>query len=125
MAKIGQVSWTDLTVPNAESLREFYQQVVGWRSSEVSMGDHQDYCMRPPGESDTVAGICHSLGGNAGLPPVWIIYITVADLDESVRQCLAHGGKIVKETQSMGSHGRFCIIQDPAGAAAGLFENAK
>jgi predicted enzyme related to lactoylglutathione lyase len=125
MAKIGEVGWIDMAVPNAEAVRDFYQKVVGWTSSELTVGDHQDYCMHPSAGSDPVTGICHALGQNAGLPPVWIIHITVADLDESVRQCLALGGKVLKGPSSAGSYGRYCIIQDPAGATAGLFENAK
>ena len=125
MEKIGQIEWTDLTVANAQAVRDFYQNVTGWTASPVDMGDHQDYCMVPPQGDQPVAGICHALGSNAGMPPVWIIYITVADVDESVRQCLAHGGKVRRPIETMGSHGRFCIIEDPAGAVAGLFEHTK
>jgi predicted enzyme related to lactoylglutathione lyase len=122
---IGQIGWVDLTVADADSVRDFYQQVTGWTPSSVNMGDYSDYCMTPPGGAQPVSGICHARGGNAGLPPVWLIYITVADLDGSVSRCLSLGGKVRKSTESMGSHGRFCILEDPAGAVFGLFESAK
>ena len=41
----GQVAWIDLTVPNAEAVRDFYQQVTGWTASSVDMGGYADYCM--------------------------------------------------------------------------------
>src|SRR5215831_8339830 len=91
---VGQIGWVDLTVPNAGAVREFYQHVTGWRATAFSMGDHDDYCMNPPGADKPVAGICHAIGENAGLPPVWLIYITVADLDESIRRCTERGGKV-------------------------------
>jgi predicted enzyme related to lactoylglutathione lyase len=119
---IGQISWVDLTVPNATAVRDFYKQVTGWTPTTFSMGDHDDYCMNPPGAEKPVAGICHALGENAGLPPVWLIYITVADLDESLRHCTASGGKLRMAARSIPGMGRFCVIEDPAGAVAALFQ---
>jgi predicted enzyme related to lactoylglutathione lyase len=80
--------------------------------------------MIPPGGSEPVSGIRHARGGNADLPPVWLIYITVEDLDESIRRCLEHGGKLRHPPKSMGG-ARYCVIEDPAGAVAGLYEAAK
>jgi predicted enzyme related to lactoylglutathione lyase len=121
--KPGQIGWIDLTVPNAEAVRDFYQSVTGWTPSPVAMGGYDDFCMTPPGAPAPVAGICHASGANAGLPPVWLVYITVADLDDSIARCLALGGKLRRPAESMGSQGRFCVIEDPAGAVAALFES--
>jgi len=120
----GQIGWLDLTVPDAVAIRDFYQSVTGWTPSPVQMGDYQDFCMIPPGEAAPVAGICHARGSNTGLPPVWLVYINVADLDESLRQTLERGGRIVRPATSMGAHGRYCVIADPAGAVCALFEPA-
>jgi predicted enzyme related to lactoylglutathione lyase len=120
--KPGSIGWTDLTVPNATEVRDFYSKVAGWGSTDVDMGGYSDYGMTLPGEGGMVAGICHARGVNAGLPPCWIVYIIVPDLDASVRACARHGGEIVAPPKSMGGMGRYCIIRDPAGAVAGLFE---
>jgi predicted enzyme related to lactoylglutathione lyase len=55
---------------------------------------------------------------------VWLIYITVADLDESLKEVTERGGKVLAGPHTMGTAGRYAVIQDPAGAAAGLFEAA-
>ena len=34
----GTVGWFDLTIDNADEIREFYEQVVGWTSTPLSMG---------------------------------------------------------------------------------------
>jgi predicted enzyme related to lactoylglutathione lyase len=120
---VGQIGWVDLTVEDATGIRDFYRQVTGWSATAFSMGDHDDYCMNPPGADKPVAGICHALGENAGLPPVWLIYITVADLEESVRQCTAHGGKVRTPVRTISGMGRFCVIEDPAGAVAALYQS--
>ena len=120
----GKIGWIDLTVPDAVTIREFYQSVTGWTPSPVEMGSYQDFCMAPPGEAQPVAGICHARGQNAGIPPVWMVYITVDDLDESLRQTEERGGRILRPSTSMGSYGRYGIIADPAGAVCALFESA-
>ena len=120
----GLIGWFDLTVPEAETLRDFYAAVVGWKWSPVQMGGYNDYCMNLPATGETVAGICHRRGMNANLPPQWLLYITVDDLDESVAKVLALGGKILEPTRGYAGQGRFCVIQDPAGAVAALFQPA-
>ena len=69
-----------------------------------------------------VAGVCHARGTNAGLPPQWLIYITVDDLDGRVQRCVELGGRVLMPPKGMGGQGRYCVIQDPAGAAAALYE---
>ncbi len=118
----GQIGWIDLTVPDADAVREFYSDVTGWTPAPVSMGDYQDYCMNTA-DGQSVAGICHARGGNAGLPPVWIVYIVVADLEVAPQRCEARGGKVLGTPRSAGGGSRFCVIQDPAGAIAALYES--
>jgi uncharacterized protein len=118
----GEIGWIDLTVPDAESLREFYCHVTGWMPSPVAMGGYDDYCMNIPATGKSVAGVCHARGENAGLPPAWLIYITVANLDQSAGECERRGGKVRVPPKRMGDYGRYCVIEDPAGAVAALFE---
>ena len=119
--KLGQVSWVDLTVKNADQVRDFYKEVVGWNSADVDMGGYSDYNMNLE-DGKTVAGICHSRGLNANLPAQWLIYITVSDLEKSLFRCKALGGKIIDGPRSMGGS-RFCVIQDPSGAVAALWQH--
>jgi predicted enzyme related to lactoylglutathione lyase len=118
---IGQVGWFDLTVPDAESLRTFYQEVVGWAADPIEMDGYSDYCMKPPGADSPVAGICHARGSNSSLPAQWLLYITVADLDESLKHCDSLGGVVVVPTRDSGDS-RFAVIRDPAGAVCVLYQ---
>lgn len=119
--KIGSIGWIDLTVKNATEVRDFYSAVVGWAPAEVDMGDYADFMMVPP-DAEPVAGVCHARGGNSDQPPAWIIYIVVADLDESVSRCNANGGEVVVGPKNIGS-ARYCVIRDPAGAFSALYQN--
>jgi hypothetical protein len=120
---VGKIGWIDLTVPDAERVRDFYRAVVGWESEGVDMGGYQDYCMASA-EGGPVAGVCHARGTNEGLPPQWLIYITVASLDESLARCRALGGEVVRAPRGLGGQGRFAVVRDPAGAVCALFEKA-
>jgi predicted enzyme related to lactoylglutathione lyase len=122
--EVGSVAWVDLTVPEAESLRDFYRDVTGWKPKPVTMGDYSDYTMNTPGGDRPVTGVCHARGDNADLPAQWLIYIVVANLDASIARCVELGGKVVAGPKSMGPQARFCVIQDPAGAVAALYQTA-
>jgi predicted enzyme related to lactoylglutathione lyase len=63
--------------------------------------------------------VCHARGTNAQLPPQWLIYIRVRNLNESIERCLKEGGRVIDGPRGMGEQ-RFCVIQDPAGAYAAL-----
>ena len=120
--EIGSITWCDLTVSNAENVKDFYAKVIGWTPNALSMGDYDDFTMVAPESNKIAAGICHAKGSNAKLPPQWLIYITVADVDESVKQCELLGGKVISEPKSIPGYGRYCVIQDPAGAVCALFK---
>lgn len=117
---IGKMTWADITVPNAENLREFYSSVVGWKSEPVEMGGYEDYSMKAA-DGSIVAGVCHQQGPNADLPAQWLVYITVEDLDISIKSCTELGGAVLSGPRDYGD-GRYCVIKDPAGAVAALFE---
>lgn len=116
---IGAIMWQDLTVENAEQVKDFYSEVVGWKASPADMGGYNDYNMNDPASDETIAGVCHAREANANLPPQWLIYITVADVAESARLCVEKGGKVIDGPRPMGDN-TFCVIQDPAGAIAAL-----
>ena len=120
--RTGTISWIDLTVDDAEQILEFYSHVVGWHASAVEMGDYSDFNMNAPDTGEPIAGVCHARGSNAGLPAKWMIYIVVDDVEESAQRCIELGGKVIVAPKGMGSFGRYCVIEDPAGAVAALFE---
>jgi predicted enzyme related to lactoylglutathione lyase len=118
----GSIGWVDLTIAGAEQVRDFYSAVVGWEADGVEMGGYEDFTMSEPESDKPVAGICHTRGVNTGLPPVWLIYITVADLEQSLAACRAGGGSVLRDITGMGSYGRYAVIRDPAGAVAAIYQ---
>ena len=124
LPKVGVVAWQDLTVPDAEKLRDFYAAVVGWRPEPVEMTGYSDYNMAVPSTGEPAAGVCHARGANAKLPPQWLIYVVVEDLDASLKACIAGRGAVVDGPRGMGEQ-VFAVIRDPAGAYIGLIGRPK
>ena len=119
MQKIGKLIWSDLTVDNAEKIRNFYCSVVGWTFADQSMGNYSDYNIISPEDNEVVTGICHQKGVNSKLPPQWINYVTVASLEQALEKCKLLGGTVIDGPRNMGQSD-FAVIMDPAGAFLGL-----
>jgi len=119
--RIGAIGWCDLTVPDAETLKDFYASVAGWKPEALDMGGYNDFVMNGA-DGTPVAGVCHARGVNSTLPPYWIVYIAVTDLDARMATIRAQGGAVIDGPRSCGPGVRVCIFRDPAGAVAGLCE---
>ena len=120
-AGIGKVVWHDLTVTNAVEVRDFYKAVIGWTSDDVDMGGYADFNMQSGDAGETVAGICHARGENAKQPPVWMVYLSVADIEVSTAMVVELGGKLLTPIKGEPGAGAYCVIQDPAGAIVALY----
>ena len=117
----GKIGWIDITVDNANGLRDFYADVVGLVPDAVSMGEYDDFNMTMPASGEPVCGICHARGSNKDLPGGWMVYFVVDDVDASAAACTAKGGNILVEPRGLAG-GRFCVIEDPSGATAALYQ---
>ncbi|QQS40375.1 MAG: VOC family protein [Acidobacteriota bacterium] len=119
----GCIAWLDLTVPDASATRDFYRRVVGWSVEDVGMEDggerYADYNMLGD-DGNPAAGICHARGVNVGLPSVWMIYLPVGDLAESLRRVKEEGGKVIMATKGKDGKYAYAAIQDPVGASLAL-----
>ncbi len=120
--RTGLIKWADLTVDDTEAVVDFYQGVVGWNAAAFEMSDRTDYVMSHPETGDTTAGICQQAGDIEGLPQQWLVYVTIDDLDDSIEACNRLGGKVVFGPRESETMGRWCVVEDPAGAVMALTE---
>lgn len=120
---VGTIGWIDMTTENAGQIRDFYETVIGWNVEPVPVDGHEDFMIKPADDGDPVAGICHKKGPNRDVPAGWMIYIHVDDLGGSLESCRRLGGQKIGEIRDMGSYGKTCVIQDPAGSMCVLIES--
>jgi hypothetical protein len=122
-ARVGHIAWLDLTVSDASATRDFYSQVIGWSVQDAEMEDegerYADYNMLGD-DGAPAAGVCHARGVNLELPPVWLIYLSVGDLAESLRRVSEEGGKIIKAIRGTDGEYASAVVQDPVGAHLAL-----
>lgn len=120
---VGSIISADLTIPDAENIRDFYKEVIGWDVEEMPMaddeGEYADYIMKDR-EGSWSAGICHRRGMNKDLPPQWIVYYNVNNIQQSIDACLRLGGKVLKEQRMEDGALVYALIEDPAGAVLAL-----
>jgi predicted enzyme related to lactoylglutathione lyase len=106
---------TDMT-----AAMKFYQQAFGWQPGEsMDMGKMGQYQMfnRPHG---TIGGMMNKPAEMANVPPNWVIYFRVPDVDSAAERITANGGKIVNGPMEVPGGDRVVIATDPQGAAFGL-----
>jgi predicted enzyme related to lactoylglutathione lyase len=120
---VGAIGWCDLTVPDADAVRDFYSEVVGFTVEGFDMGGYSDYVLQQPESSAPAAGVCWARGANAGLPAVWLVYFVVESLDRSLARVKSSGGTVLR-APTRGGNGVYAVVRDPAGAVCALFEPA-
>jgi uncharacterized protein len=120
---VGRIYWLDLTTPDAPAIRDFYCKVVEWSVQDVEMKDgdarYADYNMLVA-DGRPAAGICHARGVNAELPQVWMIYLPVDDLADSIHRVEEEGGRVLKAISGTNGKYLYAAIQDPVGAHLAL-----
>jgi hypothetical protein len=70
--------------------------------------------------ADEMGGLMAMPPEMQGMPPYWGIYVTVDDVDASVKLVEELGGQIKVPPMDIPDTGRFAVIQDPQGAVLSI-----
>ncbi|MFD1696380.1 VOC family protein [Roseibium aestuarii] len=116
--------WYELYTTDPALAAEFYSKVLGWTTSVNSMAGFDYTMLHVPGFEMGTAGMLPRPQEmeQAGVPPHWIGYIGVMDLDAMVRRMTAKGSAVHFGPADIPNIGRFASLADPQGAAICLFE---
>lgn len=120
--KHGEFCWNELATNNIKAAKEFYSRSFGWTFSDHEMND-STYSMIKSGNKD-IAGmwqIPHDK--EQDIPPHWLSYILVKNLDSSIETVKKHGATIKVPATNAGNFGKFAVIIDPTGAHIALWES--
>jgi len=116
----GKFAWFELVSREAKKAQAFYGEVLGWRVEPFSMGE-LTYEMIYAG--DTMIG-GYAAPRSDRQPSHWISYVSVEDVDATVKAATAQGGKVVEPPAEIPRVGRKARIADPQGAELCLFKSA-
>jgi uncharacterized protein len=118
--EIGAASWHELMTTDVPAAMTFYKQVFGWQQSDtMDMGPAGKYQMfnRPHG---MIGGMMNKPPEMAKVPPNWLIYFRVPDVDAAVERVKANGGRILSGPMEVPGGDKVATAADPQGAAFGL-----
>ena len=110
----GAFSWNELMTPDPEAAGRFYGSLFGWWLRNMDMGTGP-YHVASLGDTQ-VCGIMGMPPGAGPMPPAWGCYITVDDVEATLAQCNALGGKTLMPPMDVQGVGRMAVLQDPQGA---------
>jgi predicted enzyme related to lactoylglutathione lyase len=126
----GAFCWNELATTDLDAAQNFYRTLLGWeikegtvpgggmRYSEIVVGGRHVGGMYSINEANEACG--EGAEGASELPPPnWRIYVAVDDVDASAAKVKELGGKVCVEPMDI-SVGRFCVVNDPAGATISL-----
>ncbi|HEX5182137.1 MAG TPA: VOC family protein [Allosphingosinicella sp.] len=113
--------WYELMADDTDAAIDFYSKVVGWTVADhpnSSMPGGMRYAVLSAGENG-IGGILQldEAMKNAGVKPMWVGYIGVADTDDAARRIAEAGGTIHVPPMDIPNVGRFAMAADPGGAA--------
>ena len=125
MADHGTFYWNELMTRDADKAKAFYGTTLGWTFDAMPMPEGGTYWVAKKGDRP-VGGIFPMEGPHfEGVPENWFAFIAVDDVDASVGQAEAAGGKILRPAFEVPGIGRIVILEDSNGAAMGWMTPAE
>lgn len=110
----GTPTWVDLSAPNAEAARAFYNALFGWEY-DVSGPEFGGYATARVGEHAT-AGISGPQPGAPPAPAAWSLYFASDNIDADIARAESLGAKVLFPTMVIGEFGSMAALVDPTGA---------
>ena len=108
------LNWNELATRDIDAAKDFYGAVFGW-GGQTQDFEGTTYTMWTIGDRPVGGMIQMNEQWPADIPPHWMAYIAVADVDATAAKVAALGGT-VPVPPSDASFGRFAVCNDPHGA---------
>jgi len=124
MPKAGEFCWNELMVADTSKAKDFYSGLLGWEANEIDMGD-MTYTIFKSGDKDVAGMLQIPQGQEQEIPPHWMSYILVDDLDAMIEKATGLGATVKMPATPVASMGRFTVLLDTTGAHIALWEKAE
>jgi predicted enzyme related to lactoylglutathione lyase len=106
------VVWNELNTRDPEAAKSFYGAVFGWAFEEREF-ETGTYNSIKVGD-DSVGGMIDITGrAPDDVPPHWLVYFAVDDVDATVAKATEAGGAVALEPFEIAEVGRIAIVKDP------------
>ena len=118
----GAFFWNELMTNDVEKAKQFFARTVGWQFEGMNMADMGGAGTYWVAQADgkPVGGMMDMTGVvPPGVPPHWIGYVEVDDIDARIAQVASAGGNVMRPPFDIPGVGRIAILADPTGAVLG------
>ena len=109
----------DLAAADVEKGKAFYAGLLGWDHAE----SYREWtaCLL---DGKMVAGVINQPPDQreAGVPPNWLSYVSVADAEAVTARATELGGSVLASPFDVGEGGRIAVLSDPQGAVVALWQ---
>ena len=121
----GKFVWYELMSTDSEAAKKFYTDVIGWSTAPFE-GSPMPYTMWMKGEA-AIGGLMDlpDEARQGGIPPHWLGYVAVPDVDATAARAKELGGRVVHGPADIPDVGRFAILADPQGAMLAAFRGSQ
>lgn len=119
----GALVWNELLTGDIEKSKKFYANLLDWEYQKMDMESMDYWLIKNNGRMN--GGIMGKPQGMEEIPPVWMNYIHVDNLDSAIEKVRANGGKIMGEPVDTGESGpgKMALITAPSGAIFQLIQS--
>ena len=122
----GSFCWIELATTDQKAAKDFYSSLFGWSPQDSPIGPNEVYTIFKLEGRDAAAGYTLREDQRAhGVPPNWMIYITVDSADQAAAKAKQLGATMVMPPFDVMDLGRMAVIQDPTGAHFCVWQAAK
>jgi len=111
----GTFCWNELSTNNLEAAKQFYTELLGWTLHQSAAASMPYIEIEAGGRH--IGGMYQQSPETGGsMPPHWMAYVAVDDVDGVAARVESLGGKVCVPPMDIPNVGRFAVINDPAGA---------
>ena len=121
MSKFGRVVWHDCMTTDQEASINFFKELFGWEVNDVDMGPGGYKMIKASGED--IGGFVQ-LDESHGMPSHWIAYVSVEDVDATIKRAESAGGENPVPPMEIANVGKFAVIKDPVGGYISAYQSA-
>jgi predicted enzyme related to lactoylglutathione lyase len=115
---VGEFCWNELLTSDEAAATRFYSAVFGWQTAEFPGAGVKYTIWKNQGKG--VGGLMER--PSEAIPPHWLSYVTVSDVDAAAKRTGDAGGKVMMPAFDVPTVGRIAVIQDPQGASLGIIQ---
>jgi predicted enzyme related to lactoylglutathione lyase len=116
----GSLVWTELVTPDVAKSTAFYSTLFGWTAEPMPMPDFT-YTVMKRG-ADSAGGVMPLQAHMGKVPPHWMPYFAVDDVDATVARALSLGGTVCAPAMDIQDVGRMAILTDGQNASFAILK---